>query len=208
VFFGKNTLLSLSLGTTPSTSPLPGLHALTPHLRPSKSTASSSTQSHTETQVGLLLTSRPPDRVQSFFSTFHPLDYARAGTQATRSFSIPPGQIYAPASSSSKHDDEGDEAVPVAATREPELRKLGVPTKLNKGKVENIEEEGYPVCKTGQVLDSRQTALLKFFGEKMAVFGVGIRAHWSSGSGEVEAVGAEEGEEGMEMDEDEDEEDE
>lgn len=81
--------------------------------------------------------------------------------------------------------------VPVSHTLEPELRRLGVPTRMVKGKVvlggdESGEgSEGYTVCREGDVLDSRQTRLLKLFSVCMSEFRVQLLAYWSASSGEV-----------------------
>jgi mRNA turnover protein 4 len=55
-----------------------------------------------------------------------------------------------------------EDDVPMAHSLEPELRKLNMPTTLVKGKI--TLENPYTVCKEGEVLDSRQTRLLKLFG--------------------------------------------
>lgn len=76
--------------------------------------------------------------------------------------------------------------------------------------------EGYTVCREGQVLDSRQTRLLKLFSVCMSEFRVGLLAYWSAASGEVtELEGAKERAEqrgkqgkGDKMEEDEEEEEE
>lgn len=52
---------------------------------------------------------------------------------------------------------------------------------------------GYTICKEGEVLDSRQTRLLKLFSVCMSEFRVGLLAYWSAASGEVtELEGAKE----------------
>jgi mRNA turnover protein 4 len=90
---------------------------------------------------------------------------------------------------------------PMSHTVEPTLRKLSVPTRLVKGKV-TLElmggEEGFPVCKEGETLDSRQTTLLKMFGVATAEFRVDMKAYWSREKEEVIVL---EGEGGMEIDE-------
>lgn len=125
--------------------------------------------------VGLLLTNRPIDTVLSFFSTYTPADFARAGVEATRDFTIPAGVVY---STGGEVPPEHD--VPMEHTIEPELRRLGVPTRMIKGKVvlndENGEGEGYVVCKEGEVLDSRQTRLLKLFSVCLSEFKVNVLA--------------------------------
>ncbi|KAK2741291.1 mRNA turnover and ribosome assembly protein [Onygenales sp. PD_40] len=178
LFFGKTKVMAVALGTTPETACAPNLEKLTPHLTGA---------------VGLLFTSRAPASVLSYFSTFHPTDYARAGTITPRAFTIPSGTVYAQAGEVDAALDE-----PVSHTIEPMLRKLGVPTRLVKGKVVLEMEGGYRVCKAGERLDSRQTALLKIFGCKVAEFGVEMRCLWERESGEVKVL---EGRgEGMEVD--------
>ena len=67
-----------------------------------------------------------------------------------------------------------EEDVPMAHSLEPELRKLNMPTTLTKGKI--TLENPYTVCKEGDMLDSRQTRLLKLFGVATADFTVGLLA--------------------------------
>jgi mRNA turnover protein 4 len=62
----------------------------------------------------------------------------------------------------------------MAHSLEPELRKLNVPTSLVKGKISL--QNAYTVCKEGDVLDSRQTRLLKLFGVATAEFSVQLVA--------------------------------
>jgi mRNA turnover protein 4 len=64
--------------------------------------------------------------------------------------------------------------VPLAHNLEPELRKLNVPSSLVKGKI--TLQNPYTVCKEGDVLDSRQTRLLKMFGVATAEFTVKLVA--------------------------------
>ena len=86
---------------------------------------------------------------------------------------------------------EADYDVPVAHTLEPELRRLNVPTRMIKGKVvlggdeEAPMGEGYTVCKEGEVLDSRQTRLLKMFNVCMSEFKVQLLAYWTAETGSV-----------------------
>lgn len=64
--------------------------------------------------------------------------------------------------------------MPISHSLEPELRRVGVPTRLEKGKV--VLENEYVVCREGEVLDSRQTRLLKLFGVATAEFRVQLVA--------------------------------
>ncbi|GFF31420.1 ribosome assembly factor mrt4 [Aspergillus lentulus] len=180
LFFGKTKVMAVALGHNPETEAAPNLHKLSSYLTGA---------------VGLLFTSRDPESVLSYFDAFRPLDFARAGTVSTRSFSIPNGLVYSRGGEIPASEDE-----PVSHTIEPELRKLGVPTRLVKGKV-MLEltdgQEGYPVCKEGEVLDSRQTTLLKMFGVATAEFKVDLKAQWTRSTGEVKIL---EKDEGMEVD--------
>ncbi|KAF3355183.1 Dynein light chain, cytoplasmic [Verticillium dahliae VDG1] len=67
-----------------------------------------------------------------------------------------------------------------------------MPTRMVRGRIVLGEEEpaedaapGYVVCKEGDVLDSRQTRLLKLFGICMSEFHVELIAYWSAATGEV-----------------------
>jgi mRNA turnover protein 4 len=115
------------------------------------------------------------------------VDFARAGTPATRTITVPPGVVY-----STGGEVPAEHDVPVAHSLEPELRRLGMPTRMVKGKVclggdETGEgsTEGYTICKEGVLLDSRQTRLLKLFSVCMSEFRVGLLAYWSAATGEV-----------------------
>ncbi|OJJ61816.1 hypothetical protein ASPSYDRAFT_27479 [Aspergillus sydowii CBS 593.65] len=176
LFFGKTKVMSVALGHNPETEAAENLHLLTPYLTGA---------------VGLLFTSRDPTSVTDYFESFRPMDFARAGTEATRSFSIPAGLVYSHAGEIPASEDE-----PISHTIEPELRKLGVPTRLIKGKVmlELTDGlDGFPVCKEGDVLDSRQTTLLKMFGVQTSEFKVDLKAHWTRETGKVDILAKDEG---------------
>jgi len=158
LFFGKDKVMAVALGVDPSKEPYRGTSLLTPHLHGN---------------VGLIFSTRSPANMLDYFASFRPSDYARAGTIASRSFSIPPGMIHTRAG-----EIPEDEDVPIAHSIEPSLRKLGVPTKLVKGKVMLEAEEPFVVCRDGEKLGSGQTSLLKMFGITMAEFIVGIEAWW------------------------------
>lgn len=153
--------MAKALGLSPSEAVAPGIEDLTQYLTGN---------------VGLLLTNRAPSAILSHFENFTPVDFARAGIAASRSFVIPPGVIYATAGEVSPEND-----VPLTHSIEPELRRLGVPTRMVKGRVvlgdENGKGEGYVVCKDGEVLDSRQTRLLKLFDVCLSEFKVKVLAY-------------------------------
>jgi len=171
LFFGKTKLTARALGTTPEEAQADGIEKLTPHLSGS---------------VGLLFTNRDPSEITSYFETLTQVDFARAGTEATRTFTVPPGVVY-----STGGEVPAEHDVPVTHTLEPELRRLGMPTRMIKGKVvlgsdETGETgEGYTICKEGEILDSRQTRLLKLFSVCLSEFKVKLVAYWSASTGEV-----------------------
>ncbi|KAJ5432917.1 Ribosome assembly factor mrt4 [Penicillium daleae] len=171
LFFGKTKVMAVALGTTPENEAAENLHRLSTYLTGA---------------VGLLFTSRPADSVIEYFENFRPSDFARAGTVATRSFTLPNGLVTARGGEIPADQDE-----PVSHTIEPALRKLGVPTRLVKGKVmlELTEgQEGFPICREGETLDSRQTTILKMFGVTSSEFKVDLKAQWTRESGEIKIL--------------------
>ena len=158
--------MAKALGDSAATEPYPGTSLLSPHLSGS---------------VGLIFTPRNPTSIIDYFASFCPLDFARAGTVASRSFILPAGTLYSRGGEIPESED-----VPIGHSIEPTLRKLGVPTRLVKGKVEL--EQDFEVCKEGQILGSGQTTLLKMFGIATAEFKVDIRAYWTAETSEVTAL--------------------
>lgn len=146
--------MAKALGTTPEDEYQPSTHLLSRFL---------------VGDVGLLFTNREPSALEEYFSNLAKTDFARAGTPATRSFTVPAGIVY----SMGGEIDAGQD-VPMTHSLEPELRKLNMPTSLTKGKI--TLENPYTVCKEGDVLDSRQTRLLKLFGVATAEFTVKLLA--------------------------------
>lgn len=172
--------MAVALGLTPESEPHPNTSLLTPHLHG---------------DVGLIFTHRSPSDIIAQFASFQPYDYARSGTTASRTFTIPAGTVFSRAG-----EVPQDEDVPLAHSIEPMLRKLGVPTKLVKGKVE-LENE-FVVCQEGDVLGSGQTSLLKMFGIASAIFKVKVVAYYEREAERVIVVEAESGGgEGMDVEE-------
>ena len=174
IFMGKTKLMLHALGSSQETAHLPGTDQLAPYL---------------SGEVGLLFTSRPATEIENFFTAYAEMDYARAGATAPEDFVIQRGELR------THYGVEGGQDDPVPMAIEPMLRKLGVPTKLVKGKVvleevEDENEEGYVVCRRGDTLDSRQTTLLKIFGVRMAEFKVNLKAVWEKSNGSAREVGA------------------
>lgn len=182
IFMGKTKLMAHALGSTKETEYLAGLSGLSRFL-------------HGE--VGLLCTNRSPQEIEKYFAGFVNLDYARAGAVAASDFVIPKGVL------TTMYGVEGGEDDPLPMAIEPRLRQLGVPTRIVKGKVvlEETSEDGmdddagHLVCKLGDILDSRQTEILKIFGVRMAEFRVGLKAVYDKTNESVTEMG------GMEVDE-------
>lgn len=140
--------------------------------------------------MGLIFTDRAPGSIVTYFGSLSPVDFARAGATAPRTFVIPAGVVYSTGGAVPADDD-----VPVSHSLEPELRRLGMPTRLVRGRVVlgsedpdaegDLQRDGYTVCREGQVLDSRQTRLLKLFGVCMSEFHVRLLAYWTASTGEV-----------------------
>jgi mRNA turnover protein 4 len=165
--------MAKALGTTPESSYQTNTYLLAPHLTGN---------------VGLLFTTSSPTLLTARLASLTSTDYARAGTPATRAFLIPAGTVYSTGGETSEDAD-----VPLSHSLEPELRRLGVPTSLVKGRI-SLQNE-YEVCKEGQTLDSRQTRLLKLFGVATAEFRVELVAVWEKEVEGVRVLGGEEMEE-------------
>ena len=179
---GKTKVMQVALGRSPETECVAGVHAL---------------QKYMKGEVGLLFTNRDVQEVRDFFETYTELDFARSGATAERGFTIQRGgELH------TSYGVDGGEDDPLPMAIEPTLRKLGVPTKIVKGKVmledrpefsmdidmERNNEEGYEVCKEGDVLDSRQTSILKIFGVRMAEFKMDLQAVFDKTNGTVKSM--------------------
>ncbi|ETS75523.1 mRNA turnover protein 4 [Pestalotiopsis fici W106-1] len=177
IFLGKTTLMARALGKTPEEAIVDNIDKLAPHMQGT---------------VGLLLTNRDPEAVLTYLASLNFADFARAGTVASRGFAVPAGHVM-----STGGEVPAEHDVPMGHTIEPELRRLGMPTRMVRGKIVIGEEdgsgEGYTVCREGETLDSRQTRLLKLFSVCLSEFAVHVRAYWSAATGEVTEVEPEAG---------------
>ena len=119
--------------------------------------------------------------VLDYFGQFIEVDFARAGVPASRTFTVPAGMVY---STGGEHPIEDD--VPLPHSMEAQVRKWGMPTRLDKGRV--MLDDDYVVCKEGKAMDSNQTALLKAFGVATSEFKIQALAHWNAATEEVTVV--------------------
>jgi len=174
LFFGKTKVMAKALGSSPEDEHAPGLSKLTKHLNGN---------------VGLLCTNRKPQEIVDYFQDFVEIDFARAGNIATRTFVVPAGVVYSRGGEVPVEDD-----VALPHSLEVTVRKWGMPTRLDKGKV--MLDQEYTVCHEGKELNSHQTALLKLFGVATAEFKVDVQAYWSAATEQVTEVNQEVIEEG------------
>lgn len=79
-----------------------------------------------------------------------------------------------------------DPPEPFPHNEEPQLRKLGLTTSMDRG----VPTLGAPhkICEKGKTLTSEQAQLLKLVGERMVVFRVQMKARWNAASGEVDQI--------------------
>ena len=102
---------------------------------------------------------------------------------ATDIFTIPAGVVHSRGGELPADDD-----VPLPHSLEVTVRKWGMPTRLQNGKV--VLDVDYTVCKEGETLNSHQTALLKLFGVAMAHFKVDLKAYYTKETETVTEVHA------------------
>ncbi|KAF2225668.1 mRNA turnover protein-like protein 4 [Elsinoe ampelina] len=164
IFFGKTKVMAKALGMSEAEEAAPGLAKLAGLV---------------DGSVGLLLTDRTKEEVRGFCEGFAEMDFARAGVRATREVTVPGGVVMSRVGEVPVEDD-----VAVPHSLEVTLRKWGMPTRLDKGKV--MLDQEWTLCKEGEVLNSHQTALLKVFGITMVEFKVRIKAVWDKETEEVE----------------------
>lgn len=158
--------MAKALGQTPAEEHLTNLSQLTEYLAGN---------------VGLFFTNRDPKEIIEYFSAYSQTDFARAGVTATQTFTVPAGVVYSRGGELPEDDD-----VPLPHSVETTVRKWGMPTRLDKGKV--TLDAPYTVCKEGEVMNSHQTALLKMFGVAMADFKIDFKAYYSKSSESITEV--------------------
>ncbi|KAG8812682.1 mRNA turnover and ribosome assembly protein [Serendipita sp. 399] len=166
LFFGRVSVMALALGISPEREHLPGLSNLSSHLKG---------------QVGLFFTSWDIQETLDYFRSIAKPDFARSGSRATQTFVVQSGPL-CPALS--KVDEEaGMKQTPFPSSMEPQFRKLGLSTRLEKGVITMATEQA--VCEQGKTLTTEQAHLLKLFGIRTSVFRVSLRYLWDKETGDV-----------------------
>ncbi|KAJ9590702.1 hypothetical protein L9F63_016218, partial [Diploptera punctata] len=125
-FFGKNNVMALGLGKTKETEVGNKLHKLSKHLIG---------------QCGLLFTNKEEEEVLEFFNNYSENDFARSGSLATETVTLPAGPLHQ-----------------FPHSIEPHLRQLGLPTSLKKGIVTLLSD--FTVCNVDQPLKPEQARIL------------------------------------------------
>jgi mRNA turnover protein 4 len=115
-------------------------------------------------QCGLMFTNENLKTVIKFFKQYSESDHARAGQEVSIDVTLEKGPL-----------------PQFQFSVEPQLRKLGLPTKLDKGMIELIDD--YTVCKAGDKLNPEQAKILKLLDHKLSHFQVNLLAHWSADKG-------------------------
>ncbi|KAJ7288219.1 ribosomal protein L10-domain-containing protein [Mycena rebaudengoi] len=159
IFFGRSAVMAKALGITPEEEHRTGIHKLGKQI---------------QGQVGVFFTDTEPDEVIEWFADFQQPDFARAGNIASRTVILPAGPVMR------RHSDPPE---PFPHNEEPQLRKLGLSTSMNKG-VPTLHSP-HTLCTKGKALSAEQTQLLKLIGERMVVFRVALIARWCAATGEV-----------------------
>ncbi|VDK42767.1 unnamed protein product [Anisakis simplex] len=132
-------------------------------------------------QCGLMFTNVDREEVIRYFEEFKENDFARGGQEATETVELPEGPL-----------------PQFAFSIEPQLRKLGLPTKLDRGMLTVLPASpfqimfilgivtlisDFTVCKKGVVLTADQARILKLLGYMLSIFQINIRASWTKEKG-------------------------
>lgn len=121
-----------------------------------------------EGQRGLLFTTHDKDIVCDWFKDYSCEEFARGGFKATETVKLSEGPL-----------PDFSHAI------EPHLRKLGMPTKLQKGIVTLISD--FTVCEKGKTLTPEQAKILKLIGRPLAKFKVNVECSYMKDDGGFES---------------------
>ena len=145
IFLGKNKVMQLALGLDKASEIVEGISALAPHISGSR---------------GLLLSNDAPAALAATLASLAASEFARTGCVAEGAVTLEAGNSVF-------------EKFPHSI--EAHLRKLGLPTALENGKIRLLQE--FRLCEEGETLSNEQTQILKLLEIPMATFQLTIVAH-------------------------------
>lgn len=156
IFLGKNKLMQIALGRVLEDEYAENLKEVSKRISGS---------------VGLLLTNRPHDEVETYFADLLEEDFARAG-------SISPRKVVLTAEMLSNFPPSMVE----------QFRGLGLPVDVKMGKLEFVGGMSeHTICKNKSVLSAENCKILCQFGIMLAEFKVNLVCRWESSNGSFEA---------------------
>ena len=132
---GSNKVLQVALGKGPEDEQREGLHQLSAHVRG---------------HAGIVMTNLRKEDLEKALEKYKVSDYARTGSLAPETIVIEEGPVHGPNGGLMEH------------TREPTLRRNGMPTKLNRGVIELLAD--HVVCREGEHVSPQAAILLRLFG--------------------------------------------
>lgn len=165
-FFGKNKVIGIGLGRNAEDEVQDDIHKVrfcTVYKKQSITFRLFQLSQCLKGQCGLLFTDSTKKEVTEWFESYAVEDYARAGFKTSATVKFEKGPL------------KFSHAI------EPYLRKLGMPTKLEKGVV--VLTQDYEVCKAGAVLTSEQAKILELMDYRLATFKLNLKACWVKGEG-------------------------
>ena len=140
-YLGRNKLMQIALGRDAESEYRPGLAEMSATLVGT---------------CGLFFTNEPLDKVIEYFNSFTKEDYPRAGFVATRSVTLPEGDLPCP---------------PFEGSMDAYCRNtLIMPTEVRDGKLRLIHD--LDVCVEGKRLTPEAARILRLLGDKMARFNI------------------------------------
>jgi len=166
LFYGRVSVMALALGRSPEQEYKAGLSEISSHLRG---------------QLGLFFTSWDPQETLDYFHSFQKPEFARSGTIAPQNVVLEAGPLTPIVSPEDAAN--GIQASPFPPSMEPQFRKLGLSTRLEKGVITLAASQ--TVCKKGGTLTTEQAQILKLLGLKLSIFRVALRWMWDKETGEV-----------------------
>ena len=142
IFLGKNKVMIKALGRSPEDEVEDNSHILSKYLTG---------------QVCLAFSNLSIKELEQKFGSFEVEDFAQSGQKATYDVVL----------------EKGNKALEgFGHAMEPQLRVLGLPTRLYNGKIELLSE--VYVCRSGATLSVEQAKLLKLLGHKMSSFSLKV----------------------------------